>query len=166
MLKHSALFPIVIARHLRLPARRAAPLPCPPAHIPPSQWAAHVTYLGQLLSRAGIAHLTLGNSLPESMAAPQAFGQPRAPRVLLMSSQRHASGINLQCARHVVIVHPHCTATARSARQLSLQELASYERQAIGRVRRFPQQRQVETYRFFAPGTVEEEVYSGRIQQA
>ena len=113
MLKHSALFPIVIARHLRLPARRAAPLPCPPAHTPPSQWAAHVTYLGQLLSRAGIAHLTLGNSLPESMAVLQAFGQPRAPRVLLMSSQRHASGINLQCARHVVIVHPHCTATAR-----------------------------------------------------
>ena len=83
-----------------------------------------------------------------------------------MSSQRHASGINLQCARHVVIVHPFCTPTARSVRQLSLHELASYERQAIGRVRRYPQTRQVEVYRFVAPGTVEEEVLTGRIQQA
>ena len=67
-------------------------------------------------------------------------------------------------ARHVVIVHPYCTPSARSARQLSLGDLASYERQAVGRVRRFPQQRQVEVYRFFAPGTVEEEVYTGRIR--
>ena len=84
----------------------------------------------------------------------------------MTSSQRHAAGINLQCARHVVIVHPYCTPTARSARQLSLCELDSYERQAVGRVRRYPQTRQVEVYRLFAPGTVEEEVITGRIQQA
>ena len=65
-----------------------------------------------------------------------------------------------------MIIHPYCTPTARTASQISLAELASYERQAIGRVRRFPQERQVEVYRFFAPGTVEEEIYSGRIQQA
>ena len=94
-----------------------------------------------------------------------AFPRADQPRVLLMSSQTHASGINLQAARHVVIVHPYCTPHARRPQQLSLGELASYERQAVGRVRRFPQQRQVEVYRFFAPGTVEEEIYTGRIQQ-
>ena len=63
-------------------------------------------------------------------------------------------------------MHHYCTPTARTVRQLSLNEMASFERQAVGRVRRFPQRRQVEVYRFMAPGTVEEEIYSGRIQQA
>ena len=125
-----------------------------------------MAYLASVLRDADIACLTLGESLPDSIAALQAFGRSDAPRVLLMSSQRHASGINLQCARHVVIVHPYCTPTARTVRQLSLNEMAAYERQAVGRVRRYPQQRQVEVYRFVAPGTVEEEIYSGRIQQA
>ena len=79
-----------------------------------------------------------------------------------MSSQRHASGINLQVARHVVIVHPYCTPHARRPAQLSVDEMDAYERQAIGRVRRYPQTRRVVVYRFFAPGTVEEELYSGR----
>ena len=131
-----------------------------------AQWAAHIQYLATTLQAAGVAYLTLGSSLSESMRSLQAFGQPGQPRVLLMSSQRHASGINLQMARHVVILHPYCTPTARNARQLSTNEMASYERQAIGRVRRFPQQRQVEVYKLFAPGTVEEEVVTGRIQQA
>ena len=108
---------------------------------------------------------SLGGSLPESIAALHAFGQPSQPRVLLLSSQRHASGINLQCARHVVIFHPYCTPSARSVQQLSLREMAAYERQAIGRVRRFPQQRQVEVYHFFAPGTVEEEITTGRVRE-
>lgn len=81
----------------------------------------------------------------------------------MVSVVRSAS---LLAARHVVIVHPYCTPTARSVRQVSMGELASYERQAVGRVRRFPQTRQVEVYRFFAPGTVEEEVITGRIQEA
>lgn len=131
-----------------------------------AQWAAHVDHLACVLATAGVPSLTLGSSLPQSMAALQAFGRPNQPRVLLMSSQRHASGINLHMARHVVIVHPYCTPTARSARQISLGELASYERQAVGRVRRFPQTRLVEVYRFVAPGTIEEEVYAGRIQRA
>ena len=72
----------------------------------------------------------------------------------------------MQCARHVVIFHPYCTPSARSVRQLSLEEMAAYERQAVGRVRRFPQSRQVEVYRFFAPGTVEEEICTGRVREA
>lgn len=131
-----------------------------------TQWAAHVAHLAAVLSAANVAHLTLGEALPQTMAALQAFGQPQQPRVLLMSQQRHASGINLQCARHVVIVHPYCTPTARSVRQVSLGDLTSYERQAVGRVRRFPQRLQVEVYRFLAPGTVEEEMYAGRLHEA
>lgn len=131
-----------------------------------AQWAAHVAHLAAVLERVRVRHLTLGDTLADSMAALQAFGQPDEPRILLMSSQRHASGINLQCARHVVIMHPYCTPTARDAHHLSLSDLASYERQAIGRVRRFPQQHQVEVYRFVAPGTVEEEVYTGRIEES
>mgnify|MGYP001297099699 CR=1 FL=1 len=40
------------------------------------------------------------------------------------------------------------------------------QRSQVGRRVLHAQQRQVEVYKFFAPGTVEEEVCSGRIQQA
>ena len=52
-----------------------------------------MAYLASVLRDADIACLTLGESLPDSNAALQAFGRSDAPRVLLMSSQRHASGI-------------------------------------------------------------------------
>ena len=76
--------------------------------------------------------------------------------------QRHASGINLQIARHIVIVHPYCSPAAGPRAMPSVGEMRAYERQAVGRVRRFPQRREVVLYRLFAPGTVEEELYSGR----
>ena len=35
-------------------------------------------------------------------------GREGEPRVLPLSSEAHASGINLQCARYVLLLHPHC----------------------------------------------------------
>ena len=71
-----------------------------------AQYAAHVSHTAEVLRSAHVAFLTLGNSLPESMAALQAFGQPEQPRVLLMSSQKHASGINLQCGMLIPCARP------------------------------------------------------------
>jgi len=127
-----------------------------------TQWVAHVAHLQQLLACHGLPTLALVGDLRETMDALSRFGRPDEPRVLLLSSQRHSAGINLQAARHIVIIHPYCTPTASSQESISRSQMLSYEAQAIGRVRRYPQQRPVKVYRFFAAGTVEEELYAGR----
>ena len=90
------------------------------------------------------------------------FGSAGAPRVLVLSSQHHASGINLQCATSLIILHPYCTPTAADPSDISYAQLAAYEAQAVGRIRRYPQTRTVRVYRVFAQGTIEESLYAAR----
>ena len=81
--------------------------------------------------------------------------------MLLLSSDTFASGINLQCAQHVVLLHPYCPSDVLARGELatqSLEEAAAYEAQAIGRVRRFPQTRPVCVYRLYVQGTIEDEL--------
>jgi len=46
--------------------------------------------------------------------------------------------------------------------QRSQSEAVAFERQAIGRVRRYPQQREVTVFRMFVQGTVEEELLAAQ----
>merc|ERR1712137_417479 len=107
----------------------------------------HVVHLREELERYGIEALALVGELRETMDALGRFGQAEEPRILILSSQRHSSGINQQMARHVVIMHPYCTPTASSRDSISRAQMLSYEAQAIGRVRRYPQQKPVHVYR-------------------
>jgi len=125
-----------------------------------TQWATHVVYLQEVLQQQGIASLALVGELRETMDVLSRFGCQGEPRVLLLSSQRHSSGINLQMARHVVIVHPYCTPTATSQESISRLQMLAFEAQAIGRVRRYPQKKTVHVHRLFAVGSVEEELYA------
>ncbi|CAJ1339678.1 unnamed protein product [Effrenium voratum] len=124
-----------------------------------TQWATHVVYLQKVLEQSGLPALALVGELRDTMDVLSRFGSAGAPRVLLLSSQRHSSGINLQMARHVVIVHPYCTPTATSQDSISRLQMLAFEAQAIGRVRRFPQKKAVHVHRLFAVGSVEEELY-------
>jgi len=127
-----------------------------------TQWVVHVAHLQEVLHEHGVESLALVGQLRETMDVLSRFGRPGEPRVLLLSSQRHSSGINLQAARHVVIVHPYCTPTSSSRESISRSQMLAFEAQAIGRVRRYPQSRPVQVYRLFASGTIEEELYSSR----
>merc|ERR1712039_493350 len=100
----------------------------------------------------GLQALALVGELRETMDALRRFGRPNEPRVLLLSSQRHSSGINLQAARHIVIVHPYCTPTSSSRESISRSQMLAFEAQAIGRVRRYPQSRPVRVHRLYAAG--------------
>jgi len=106
--------------------------------------------------------LAVSGTLSQTMDALSRFGQPGQARVLVLSSQRNASGTNLQCARNVVIVHPYVTPTATFPEAISYKELVAYERQCVGRVRRFPQTKEVKVFRLFAEFTIEAELYSRR----
>jgi hypothetical protein len=82
--------------------------------------------------------------------------------VLFVSYQHHASGLNLHVASHVIVAHPYAApVTSPTAPELaSLAAAAAFERQAVGRVRRFPQTKPCRLYRLYARGTVEEELYA------
>eukprot|EP00929_Paragymnodinium_shiwhaense_P000820 TRINITY_DN101027_c0_g1_i1.p1 TRINITY_DN101027_c0_g1~~TRINITY_DN101027_c0_g1_i1.p1 ORF type:complete len:920 (+),score=74.32 TRINITY_DN101027_c0_g1_i1:94-2853(+) len=124
------------------------------------QWTANLDSLRQTLLEHGIEALSLAGDLPTTMDALRRFSLPEGPDVLLLSFQRHASGINLQFCRHVVILHPYCSETASDLSFITMRSIRAYETQAIGRVRRYPQTGLVRVYRFFAACSLEEEIYS------
>jgi len=70
--------------------------------------------------------------------------------ILLLSLERSPSGMNLVCCHHLLLVHP----MAAESRDAAL----SFERQAIGRVRRQGQKHDVHVYRFYVRETMEEEM--------
>lgn len=71
-------------------------------------------------------------------------------RVLLLSLEKNPAGMNLVCCHHLLLVHP-MQAESRVA-------ALSFERQAIGRVRRQGQRETVHIYRFFVRDTLEEQL--------
>lgn len=119
-----------------------------------AQWQWALAAARAVLVDAGAECCVLEGDLAARMDVLRRFGSPRAPRVLLLSSETYASGVNLQCARHVVLLHPYVGAASGS-----LAAARAFERQAVGRVRRFPQRRTVFVHRLFCVGTLEEEMY-------
>jgi len=81
-------------------------------------------------------------------------------RILLLSYQHQASGINLDSANHVFIVHPYCPPNVTGTFTVPLAAAQSFEQQAVARVHRYPQSKQVHVYRLYARGTPEEELYT------
>ena len=129
------------------------------------QWSGVLGAVGFALAEARLPFLSLaGTGLAARLEALRRFGRAGEPRVLLLSSEGHASGINLQCARNVILLHPHCpeSVLGQGLQHRSLSEAAAYEAQAIGRVRRFPQTREVCVYRLYVRGTVEEELLAAQ----
>jgi hypothetical protein len=113
--------------------------------------------------RPGDVATLLGDASARALTVAR-FQSPSAdsPRVLFVSYQHHASGLNLHVASHVIVAHPYAApVTSPTAPELaSLAAAAAFERQAVGRVRRFPQTKPCRLYRLYARGTVEEELYA------
>jgi hypothetical protein len=126
-----------------------------------TQWLAHVEHLGTLLDAACMPALRMSGNLGHCMRCLQAFGRHGQPRVLILSSQHHSSGINLQAARNLVLVHPYCTPSATAPEFVSFKQLCAFEQQAIGRIRRYPQAKPVRVWRLVGRDSVEEGLYRG-----
>ena len=78
--------------------------------------------------------------------------------ILILSLESSAAGLNLQFARHVVLLHPMLAITPQFA--------ATYEKQAIGRLQRMGQTREVHVWRLEAADTIEPELTSKNISAA
>jgi len=105
------------------------------------------------LNVAGVAHTRLEGSAMQKTKVIEDFQQEsgQGSRVLLCTKES-ACGTNLTSANHVVFVHPMFTSSDRIA------EALMYERQAIGRVRRYGQQKVVHIHRCMVENTFEEEL--------
>lgn len=116
------------------------------------QWDQIMRSLANALSLVGLPPLMLqGSTLQRQMVLRRFIdGEDSGSSILLLSLQQSPSGMNLVCARNLLLVHP------MSARNRD--EAINFERQAIGRVVRQGQRRKVRIYRFVTKDTVEEEI--------
>merc|ERR1712060_250187 len=107
----------------------------------------------------GIEALQVKGSVHQKTSALDAFQKEKLEkndaRVLLLNlKDESASGANLTAANHVIFVHPLLAA--------SQQEFTACETQAIGRVRRYGQNRCVYIWRFISRDTMDQEIYESR----
>ncbi|CAK9018575.1 unnamed protein product [Durusdinium trenchii] len=110
------------------------------------------------LSSMGMSCLTLHGSVFERRRVIRQFhAEGRENRILLLSLERSPAGMNLVCCHHLILVHPMLAESKEAA--------LSFERQAIGRVRRQGQKEQVHVYRFFVRDTMEEEMVRSHHRQ-
>lgn len=118
------------------------------------QWEDLKKKVSDTLWTLGIAHFELSGNVYTRGEVIRRFQEERgegSTSVLLLSLEHSASGTNLTAANHVVFVHPMCAESAERA--------VAYEAQAIGRCRRWGQERpEVHCWRFVTRGTVEENI--------
>ena len=98
--------------------------------------------------------------LPRPLSPSAAFQsggslKPGQPRVLLLNLRdESAAGANLTSANHAIFVHPLLVS--------SQQEYTACDTQAVGRIRRYGQDRKVQLYRFLVTNTIDEEIFRNR----
>lgn len=115
------------------------------------QWDDLRSELAKALSQAGLSHVMLSGNIFERTRALKRFQTDQCVRIMLLSLEDSASGTNLTVASHVMLLHPMLAQSAKEAH--------AAEFQAIGRVRRFGQKRQVHIWRFFTSHSVEESLW-------
>lgn len=110
------------------------------------------------LSSLGMSCLTLRGTVFERRRAIRQFHAPgQENQILLLSLERSPAGMNLVCCHHLILVHPMLAESRDAA--------LSFERQAIGRVRRQGQKENVHVYRFYVRDTMEEEMVRAHHQK-
>jgi SNF2 family DNA or RNA helicase len=106
--------------------------------------------VGKVLSESGVEHLFLHGSIHVVSARIRRFKLNPKIRVVLLSSDRASSGLNLTEASHIVLLDTLNT-DRDSARVI--------EEQAIGRSVRLGQEKRVQVQRFIMRETIEHEFY-------
>ncbi|KAJ5676206.1 hypothetical protein N7462_009103 [Penicillium macrosclerotiorum] len=112
--------------------------------------------VSRALAAADISHRMARQTNP---AAIRDFTKPTAakprPKVLMLQlGSAMAAGLNLQCANHVIFLSPLHAPTQH--------DYEAGMTQAIGRVRRFGQEKSVHVYHMLVPQTAEVNIYQGR----
>eukprot|EP00927_Polykrikos_kofoidii_P076842 TRINITY_DN73869_c0_g1_i1.p1 TRINITY_DN73869_c0_g1~~TRINITY_DN73869_c0_g1_i1.p1 ORF type:complete len:1614 (+),score=250.98 TRINITY_DN73869_c0_g1_i1:97-4938(+) len=116
------------------------------------QWDVLKKKVAAALDTYNLKHDILHGSSQRKKIVLADFKHRSSCRILIMSLETSASGTNLTEASHVLLVHPMNAET--------LDKRVAYELQAIGRVRRYGQQKkEVHVWKFLAINTVETEMF-------
>lgn len=116
-----------------------------------SQFTGYLKSIARALSEKGIDHLYLDGSTRNRTKVIEAFRAGAAP-VFLISLKAGGFGLNLTEADHVFIMDPWWNPAA--------------EQQAVDRIHRIGQEREVHVYRLVAEGTIEEKVMQLKASKA
>lgn len=116
-----------------------------------SQFTGYLKSIARALSEKGIDHLYLDGSTRNRAEVIEAFRAEAAP-VFLISLKAGGFGLNLTEADHVFIMDPWWNPAA--------------EQQAVDRIHRIGQEREVHVYRLVAEGTIEEKVMQLKASKA
>jgi len=113
------------------------------------QWRSLASKIAAALLDSKVPVLTLHGGVSEQQQTVAMFTAAGAEHVaLILAMEDDDSGLNLTCANHVFFVHPMDVVSRHIA--------VACERQALGRVRRRGQLKEIHLYRFVTEGTVEE----------
>ena len=116
-----------------------------------SQFTGYLKSIARALSEKGIDHLYLDGSTRNRAEVIEAFTSGQEP-VFLISLKAGGFGLNLTEADHVFIMDPWWNPAA--------------EQQAVDRIHRIGQEREVHVYRLVAEGTIEEKVMQLKASKA
>lgn len=116
-----------------------------------SQFTGYLKSIARALGEKGIDHLYLDGSTRNRAEVIEAFRAGAAP-VFLISLKAGGFGLNLTEADHVFIMDPWWNPAA--------------EQQAVDRIHRIGQEREVHVYRLVAEGTIEEKVMQLKASKA
>ena len=116
-----------------------------------SQFTGYLKSIARALSEKGIGHLYLDGSTRNRAEVIEAFTSGQEP-VFLISLKAGGFGLNLTEADHVFIMDPWWNPAA--------------EQQAVDRIHRIGQEREVHVYRLVAEGTIEEKVMQLKASKA
>ena len=120
------------------------------------QWEDLAGKVGESLSAGGIKHLTLSGAVKTRANTLEKFqsGSTNDRVLLLKMNDASAAGSNLTNANHAIFLGPLFTP--------SLLNYRAVETQAIGRVRRYGQEKKVHVHRLLALDTIDMTIYEGR----
>ena len=116
-----------------------------------SQFTGYLKSISARLAKEGIGHLYLDGSTRNRAEVIEAFTSGQEP-VFLISLKAGGFGLNLTEADHVFIMDPWWNPAA--------------EQQAVDRIHRIGQEREVHVYRLVAEGTIEEKVMQLKASKA
>lgn len=116
-----------------------------------SRWSSMLRLLSKILNDHDITHLILNGAYHTINSKIRKFKLDASIRIILLSSEKAASGLNLTEANHIILLD-----TLNNDPDIS----KVIEEQAIGRAVRIGQTQNVKVIRFIMKETVEEEFYN------